>query len=284
MSMILDALKRSQRDTLAIRQDREVAVDDSPVTHGKSGASTTSLMLAVGLVIVALLAALLVLQLRPTAPPLASRFEDPSESTIPVPSAKDVTAVEQAPNSIATVRQKMVATKPPGTGEAHETVTVSPMADLASVDAAELSAKAAAVNNLYASQHARIEPPTLADGQSAVDVAKKNPSPSDDEVFDIADLVRRAQGNLGEAMLVAHPTPLLDTLSQQQKNAIPTIIYSTHEWTDGTGGEVTLNGEALTVGDRHGGFRVQDILSDSVVLRWGSTEFRLRALNSWINL
>ena len=109
MSMILDALKRSQRDTLAIRQDREVAVDDSPVTHGKSGASTTSLMLAVGLVIVALLAALLVLQLRPTAPPLASRFEDPSESTIPVPPAKDVTAVEQAPNSIATVRQKMVA-------------------------------------------------------------------------------------------------------------------------------------------------------------------------------
>ena len=84
---------------------------------GNLGRRPTSLMLAVGLVIVALLAALLVLQLRPTAPPLASRFEDPSESTIPVPPAKDVTAVEQAPNSIATVRQKMVATKPPGTGE-----------------------------------------------------------------------------------------------------------------------------------------------------------------------
>jgi hypothetical protein len=33
-----------------------------------------------------------------------------------------------------------------------------------------------------------------------------------------------------------------------------------------------------------GAFTVIDILSDSVVLKWRETQFRVRARNSWINM
>ncbi|MEY2908313.1 MAG: hypothetical protein RLZZ602_836, partial [Pseudomonadota bacterium] len=38
------------------------------------------------------------------------------------------------------------------------------------------------------------------------------------------------------------------------------------------------------VGQQSKGFTVKEILEDSVIVTWGGTEFRLRALNSWINL
>ena len=61
------------------------------------------------------------------------------------------------------------------------------------------------------------------------------------------------------------------------------MIYSVHDWA-GENSRVVLNGEAMQAGDRRGGFTVLEILADSVVLSWGGTEFRLRALNSWVNL
>ena len=47
---------------------------------------------------------------------------------------------------------------------------------------------------------------------------------------------------------------------------------------------MTLNGRRLLVGQRVDGIEVLEILNDSVVLRAGGIEFRLRALNTWVNL
>lgn len=102
--------------------------------------------------------------------------------------------------------------------------------------------------------------------------------------LDIAELVRRAQSELGKPVLEPHDAPLLENLSQQQKDGIPTIMYTLHDWVPGGPSRVVLNGQALQVGQQHGGFRVEEILSDSVVLNWRGTRFRLRALNSWVNL
>ena len=97
-------------------------------------------------------------------------------------------------------------------------------------------------------------------------------------------MLRRAQTALGESPLEPHPAPLLENLSQQVKDNIPSIMYTRHVWGDDRTAEVMLNGQSLRVGQRHQGFVVKEILSDSVVLSWGGTDFRLRALNSWINL
>jgi len=102
--------------------------------------------------------------------------------------------------------------------------------------------------------------------------------------LDIAELLRRAQSELGRPVLEPHDAPLLEELSQQQKDGIPTLMYTLHDWVPGGPSRVVLNGQALQVGQQDGGFRVEEILSDSVVLNWRGIRFRLRALNSWVNL
>jgi len=102
--------------------------------------------------------------------------------------------------------------------------------------------------------------------------------------LDIAELLRRAQSQLGKPVLEPHDAPLLEDLSQQQKDGIPTLMYTLHDWAPGGPSRVMLNDQVLQVGQQHGGFRVEEILSDSVVLNWRGIRFRLRALNSWVNL
>lgn len=79
---------------------------------------------------------------------------------------------------------------------------------------------------------------------------------------------------------------MLVDLSQQVKDSIPTIHYQRHDY-NGTPGQstVVLNGKTLRAGGSPApGLRVEEILTDSVVLSYQGTQFRLRALNSWVNL
>ena len=94
----------------------------------------------------------------------------------------------------------------------------------------------------------------------------------------------RAREELGEPALSPHPAPLLADLSQQQKDAIPTLMYLRHDYRENGTSSVLINGETRRVGDRIGAVQVEEILRDSVVLRHRDTLFRLRALNSWVNL
>ena len=125
---------------------------------------------------------------------------------------------------------------------------------------------------------------TLSGDEGMSESKTEAPENSQEETeLDIEALLTRAQQALGQESLSEHPSPLLEMLSQQQKDNIPTIVYSQHDW-NADQSSVVLNGERLNAGQRVGSIRVVEILSDSVVLRWQDIEFRLRALNSWINL
>ena len=93
-----------------------------------------------------------------------------------------------------------------------------------------------------------------------------------------------AAREVGEPSLVPHPAVLLENLSQQQKDQIPTIVYTEHIYADGAAPLVELNGQRLRPGQRTGAITVEDILVDSVILRVNGVSFRLRALNTWVNL
>ena len=96
--------------------------------------------------------------------------------------------------------------------------------------------------------------------------------------------IAEAANAVGERSLVPHAATMIENLSQQQKDDIPTLIYSAHEFkTDGSAA-VELNGQRLTVGQRAGPVMVKDILVDSVILEKSGVTFRLTALNSWINM
>ena len=96
--------------------------------------------------------------------------------------------------------------------------------------------------------------------------------------------IAEAANAVGERSLVPHAATMIENLSQQQKDDIPTLIYSVHDYqTDGSAA-VELNGQRLKVGQRAGQVMVRDILIDSVILENSGVTFRLTALNSWINM
>jgi general secretion pathway protein B len=101
---------------------------------------------------------------------------------------------------------------------------------------------------------------------------------------DLAKAMENAARELGESTLMPHPVPLLESLSQQQKDRIPTIVYTNHDYNVLGASTVELNGKRLGAGQRTDGVVVEEILSDSVVLSLQGTRFRLKALNTWVNL
>lgn len=101
---------------------------------------------------------------------------------------------------------------------------------------------------------------------------------------DLAKAMENAARELGESTLMPHPVPLLESLSQQQKDRIPTIVYTNHDYNVLGASTVELNGKRLGAGQRTDGVVVEEILSDSVILSLQGTRFRLKALNTWVNL
>ena len=62
------------------------------------------------------------------------------------------------------------------------------------------------------------------------------------------------------------------------------IVYSEHNFAPQGLASVMLNGKRLQSGQRADTVEVIDILKDSVILRVDGIEFRLKALNTWVNL
>lgn len=79
--------------------------------------------------------------------------------------------------------------------------------------------------------------------------------------------------------------PLLHSMSAQFQQRVPSIDYGVHVYNEQEGrGAVKLNGQLCRVGTQIApGLRVIAILPDSVVLDLNGTQFRLAALNSWMN-
>ena len=115
-------------------------------------------------------------------------------------------------------------------------------------------------------------------------VGSASDKPDEDPPVDFADILAAAQEELGVKPLVESSEPMLETLSQQIKDDIPSLIYSEHRYDPAGSSSVTLNGKRVKERQRVGAFTVIEILPDSVVLRWRETQFRVRARNSWINM
>jgi general secretion pathway protein B len=118
----------------------------------------------------------------------------------------------------------------------------------------------------------------------AAQVKESSEGVEDGTAVDFAEILAQAQKELGIQPLVDSSEPLLETLSQQTKDQIPSLIYSEHNYSANGRSEVVLNGQSLTERQRVGPFTVVEILPDSVILRWRETQFRVRARNSWVNM
>jgi len=209
-------------------------------------------------------------------------------ATVP---AEPAPAAVAAPDAERTVPAVTASGEPPAPEPAGQASGPPPGAPVEAPAEAAAGAADPAVTALYQREDAgpsiietrgRDEPA----GREADEESGALQKSTSEEPVDIEALVSRARDQVENARLVEHPAPFIAQLSQQTKDRIPTIYYTLHDYGgDSSSSSVVLNGTKLSAGDRTSkGVRVEEILPDSVVLSYEGTQFRLRALNSWINL
>ncbi len=144
----------------------------------------------------------------------------------------------------------------------------------------------ASVAELYRQQEEAPDPEPEAEPALRQPAAAGRVAPArEEEAIDLDQLVQEAREELADAQLSDSDVPFLSAQSQHTKDAIPTIMYLRHDYSgDPAGASVVLNGKTLRQGGSVNGIRVEEILPDSVVLEYQGKRFRLRALNSWVNL
>lgn len=296
MSLILDALNRSRRDA-----DNVPGLDaHHPIAETSRPALPLVLLAAALAVALAAIGWLIWGRGEPEAPlaPAKVAPEAPAASEPEVESPRQ-TGQSLRPGSTAQASPPPVAiesgrapagvgTPAPATGNAGTGQAASPAPE---VPAAAPDPEVAA---LYS------QPRDASGGQQGDSVAASDreaaawqPAPGssasppvEEEPVDVDSLLQQAEEQLEDAQLDEHPAPFLGELSQQTKDEIPTLLYSAHRYSGKLGqSSVVINGKQLKVGGNPAaGVKIEEILTDSVVLSFRGDSFRLRALNSWVNL
>ncbi|MEM1113857.1 MAG: general secretion pathway protein GspB [Pseudomonadota bacterium] len=111
-------------------------------------------------------------------------------------------------------------------------------------------------------------------------------SAAPEQAIDLEKMIAIAEREIENQRLAEHPAPFLTDLSQQRKDAIPTLMYSRHNFGGDSGrSTIVINGKTLRAGAQVlPGIRLEEILPDSAVFSFRGEQFRLAALNSWVNL
>lgn len=256
MSFILDALDRSRREREARKADPLLPAADAPAA-AKAGVPWVPVLLLALVCALAAIAWLWISRMPGTEPAAAPTVAAPpvQPPALELPAAQPATAPSQDKPVAVTVPD------PSGT----RVSSLYREARAASTPAA-----------VAAPREARTGEPGAALDEGS---AEKAGDPA------VEAMVARAEAAMDNLGLAEHPAPMLEDLSQAVRDSIPTLIYSQHDYR-ATGGEssVFINRERRRRGDSTAGVRVQEILPDSVVLDYRGTVFRLRALNSWVNL
>jgi general secretion pathway protein B len=306
VSLILDALNRARQDTDKVPSLATQHYVDDVVNEGRGRHYLPWLALLVALVIIGWL--LLDRETEPLSPsmPQAAVSASPQQQA---PTRAEDTAIARGsvPEPVAPAQIKPVPA-PPVTARVPRVIESAP------VTAAPPELNDPAVAELYQQRQA---PQTAAKNRSQPEQAlqssdttqgKASPTSSvnktlvkavqepglanaagsdqDEEPIDIEKMILKAREDLENANLEEHSVPLLSSLSQQVKDSIPTIFYERHDYSDNPAqSSVVLNGKSVKAGGSpSAGLKVEEILPDSTVLNYRGTAFRLRALNSWVNL
>ena len=282
MSMILDAIKRSKEvDT---RGDVPSVDTEHFVASHQTRSWTTSLIgITLGCLALLLIGGIFY---------VTSLFKSPNgAASAPLDVPGSVSGTNSLPRGSDTKTLKTVsregAQQPP---EAEREVALRPvMINIPEQPAAAPKQDEAQLAKLYAAMTEDAIGDNLDEDVSASSVLipaiEANQSTTVEEPsVDFAEILANAQSELGVSPLVESTEPLLETLSQQIKDDIPSLIYSAHDFRPSGRSSVVLNGESAGERQKVGAFTVVEILPDSVILRWRETQFRVRARNSWINM
>jgi general secretion pathway protein B len=171
-------------------------------------------------------------------------------ATQPVSPAASVTTSTQATASSAEPLIKPVTPQDVSTAPSQDLITPT------STDAPDES-----IANLYQQNEAPIEKP------------EEQPSQA---------LVTPAGGT--QTLAQFSNIPDINELPQNQLNKIPSLNYSQHNF-NSVGGSVVLNGVIRRPNDQvANGIVLEKVLEDGIILHAENFSFKMRALNSWLNM
>ena len=302
MSLILDALNRSEAERRGGGEVPGLATEHFSGAEGDKFKLRGYLPWLALAVAVAVIAWLLLDRTRGDAgavvqsAPVVAAIETESSST-PAPAVRQrqdpATPVERqqrpAPQAVV-VPKEVVAAAAPADDQATPPerpadATVAALYQRAPGTTGTAAATPAQTNESMADVKAAGA--ALADsGQTQMTAGRSGSRPRVSEPLDIEAALASARQEVENARLVDHPAPFIQDLSQQRKNAIPTLMYSIHNYSGKAGqSSVMINGKSLRAGANVGkGVKLEEILPESIVLSHQGEQFRLRALNSWVNL
>jgi hypothetical protein len=275
MSLILDALHRSDQE-----RNNENAVPGIQTRHGEPGVVHSPVRwLLAGLVVLLVFAALVGWiitgdrstgddgESAPPQPAVAAALPAAPRSSATEVSPVSASAAVEAPVSAETrLREAGTERQDPGVAETHPVLVVNSALDAPAREQ---------VAELYQRRAAPV----------ATDIAPA-PGADKDQALPVDAIVAAVEQELVAPPLDENPIPLVQELPQGTKDQIPSIFFSSHSWSGKPSEKVvTMNGEIRREGDVVAqGVRLIEILPESVVLDFQGTRFRLRALNSWVNL
>jgi len=299
MSMILDAIKRSKESETAT--DGVPSVDTEHYTPSEPNSRLPWVIAAVS---VGLLLTVLLWQV--FAPDETAKTaisgnqqsvpdEVKNETSMVSSSTPEVAEAVSAPEGTAPTIASSLSSPVPAV--ATVTVDEAPSVDVRIPDTpvervvAELPVRTVTTSGdderlsaLYAAMNQE-ESPTQTEPEFAdSEVEVRDVTGSEEPRIDFVEILERAQREMGSTPLVESSVPMLDSLSQQTKDQIPSLIYNDHDYQELGESSVLMNGQTVRENQRVGPFVLVEILPDSAILRWRDVEFRLRARNSWINL
>lgn len=285
MSLILDALNRSRTEAEPVP-----GLASEPVFLPENESP-----MAARLPWIALVAALLLI-----AWLLFERMYEPSEANPPRQSAaggqNETRSAATAETGVDEAISQSSPAPAPKPAVAAAVKAPPPVVPAVSVPPVAQAQNKRAVDRLYAAprepvasaQTAKPSSRKLATAKPGPETASKlKPGSKPRPALNVDEVVQKVQEETRNAKLEAHPAPFIAALSQPKKDAIPTLIYERHDYNSSASGRssVTINGKTLRKGGNAArGVTVDEILRDSVILKHQGTEFRLRALNSWVNL
>jgi len=257
MSLILDALNRADRERNS--QQAPPSRDDS--TRSNAGSPLPLRRWALELMIVAVAVGFFYQQSQPSGEP---RTSSTSPSTTQNSMAHAMAGATVQPTRAAA-----------NTISIAETVILT---DTAIAQPAEV-ATLAAVTKLGGTVTATAK--SIATNTTAIDALYQPPQQSTPTAA-IPQPVT-AEAAIDNSLAILNSIPLLAQMPRRVQRTVPTINYSLHIYAE-AGGLVVLNGKRLKTGAQLSPqLRITAILKDSLVLEFEGEQFRLAALNSWMN-
>ena len=288
MSLILDALNRSRQDSEQVPGLGSHHPTDSALAGSEGGIGWVQWLLVAGLALAVLVIGWLLFDRMPsvTEVPERSDMEIPVAGNVPAPPTPAVPQQTLARQQVPITLPQEKTISAPAIPATTASVGERPVRGVPKLESVPTPVDAS-VAALY-QQRGQGDVERQAERQFTPEAAPADApeaNSAEEETIDIEKLVTEAEAELADSKLEDNGVPFLATLSQQTKDSIPTLMYQRHDYSGSPGkSRVLINGKTLGSGASVGGVKVAEILPDSVVLEFKGTRFRLRALNSWVNL